>query len=101
MRLPQCLHGDVRRMDQRVEVLIMGDFNGHLETLDGKQNGNGRLLRRLTDDLDLEVVNLRDTCMGQFIWCARNSRTCIDYVPTSPTPRRKLQSMYIDEDETF
>lgn len=48
-------------MNSGVEVLIMGDFNGHLEELDGKENGNGRLLRQLTEDLNLDIVNLRDT----------------------------------------
>ncbi|KAH7943126.1 hypothetical protein HPB52_005621 [Rhipicephalus sanguineus] len=51
--MAQCIREDVARWASHREVLIMGDFNGHLQALDGFQDTNGELLltlapRRLT-----------------------------------------------------
>ncbi|KAH6947304.1 hypothetical protein HPB50_018362 [Hyalomma asiaticum] len=79
----------------------MGDFNGHLQALDGFQDFNGDLVDLTARDLNLEIANLRDDCEGEFTWCARNSRSCIDYVLMSPKLSRHVTSVAIDEDGKF
>ncbi|KAL3209273.1 hypothetical protein MRX96_009265 [Rhipicephalus microplus] len=75
----------------------MGDFNGHLQALDGFQDTNGELLLALARTLALDVLNLRPECEGQYTWSARNSRSCIDYVLATPALARRLTHMNIDE----
>ncbi|KAH6948251.1 hypothetical protein HPB50_023301 [Hyalomma asiaticum] len=92
---------DVQRWAADREVLLMGDFNGHLQALDGFQDFNGDLVDLTARDLNLEIANLRDDCEGEFTWCARNSRSCIDYVLMSPKLSRHVTSVTIDEDGKF
>ncbi|KAH6946036.1 hypothetical protein HPB50_011279 [Hyalomma asiaticum] len=69
--------------------------------LDGFQDFNGDLVDLTARDLNLEIANLRDDCEGEFTWCARNSRSCIDYVLISPKLSRHVTSVTIDEDGKF
>ncbi|KAM7298924.1 uncharacterized protein ISCGN_019491 [Ixodes scapularis] len=75
----------------------MGDFNGHLSELDGWEDSNGRRLLWLAEELQLEVLNLRSTCEGQFTWCARGSKTCIDYALASHRLGKSIARVLIDE----
>ncbi|KAH7943549.1 hypothetical protein HPB52_009205 [Rhipicephalus sanguineus] len=99
--MAQCIREDVARWASHREVLIMGDFNGHLQALDGFQDTNGELLLTLARTLALEVLNLRPECEGQYTWSARNSRSCIDYVLVTPALARRLTHMNIDENGEF
>ncbi|KAH7932191.1 hypothetical protein HPB52_024832 [Rhipicephalus sanguineus] len=99
--MAQCIREDVARWASHREVLIMGDFNGHLQALDGFQDTNGELLLTLARTLALEVLNLRPECEGQYTWSARNSRSCIDYVLATPALARRLTHMNIDENGEF
>lgn len=59
--MTQCIVEDVTRWAIQHEVLI-GDFNGHLQALDGFQDANVDLLMTLAHTLALDVVNLRPDC---------------------------------------
>lgn len=42
-RITQCIAEDIQRWGFNREVLIMGDFNGHVQSIDGFQDHNGEL----------------------------------------------------------
>ncbi|KAH9377410.1 hypothetical protein HPB48_016787 [Haemaphysalis longicornis] len=73
-----CIREDVDRWVADKEVLLLGDFNGHIQPLDGLQDPNGDLMLQAAQELSLEVLNLRPDCEGEFMWCARSSRSCIE-----------------------
>ncbi|KAG0417308.1 hypothetical protein HPB47_005708 [Ixodes persulcatus] len=50
----------------------MGDFNGHLVEIDGREDDNGRRLRQMSEDCELEILNLREECVGQRTWMLRD-----------------------------
>ncbi|KAH7979776.1 hypothetical protein HPB49_010969 [Dermacentor silvarum] len=99
--MTQCIVEDVTRWATQREVLIMGDFNGHLQALDGFQDANGELLMTLAHTLALDVVNLRPDCAGQYTWCARNSCSCIDYALVTSALSLQLTGVNIDESGQF
>ncbi|KAH7946585.1 hypothetical protein HPB52_001620 [Rhipicephalus sanguineus] len=100
-RVIQCIIEDVKRWTPQYEILLLGDFNGHIQCIDGYQNRNGELMIRCTRELSLEVVSLRADCEGEFTWCARNSRTTIDYALVSSKLGAHIAQMHIDEDGHF
>ncbi|KAH9367511.1 hypothetical protein HPB48_009065 [Haemaphysalis longicornis] len=75
----------------------MGDFNGHIQAIDGFQDYNGNLMVGLTEKLSLEIANLRGDCEGDFTWRARNSRSCIDYALISSSLAAHIRQVHIDE----
>lgn len=97
----QCIREDVGRWAADKEVLLLGDFNGHIQPLDGYQDPNGDLMLQTAQQLSLEVLNLRPDCEGEFTWCARSSRSCIDYALVSHKLARHVQHVHIDEAGQF
>ncbi|KAM7313853.1 hypothetical protein ISCGN_003640 [Ixodes scapularis] len=93
-----CVTKDIKALEKGRNILIMGDFNGHLHELDGWEDANGRRLLNLADEFQLELVNLRASCKGQYTWCARGSRTCIDYALVSSRLGKSLVGVSIDEE---
>lgn len=79
----------------------MGDFNGHVQLIDGYQDRNGGLMLQLAERLSLEVANLRPDCIGETTWSARNSRSCIDYALTSPNLTAHMTRVHVDESGQF
>lgn len=73
-----------------------GDFNGHLVELNGREGNNGRMMKRLAEDLEREL--LREDCEGQHTWMARDRRTCIDYALASKRLGSNLQKVVVDEE---
>lgn len=97
----RCIADEVHRWADSKEVLLIGDFNGHIQPLDGFQDSNGELLLQTADALDLKVLNLRADCEGEFTWCARNNRSCIDYALASGGLAQRVTRMHIDEEGAF
>ncbi|XP_037557960.1 uncharacterized protein LOC119435064 [Dermacentor silvarum] len=97
----QCITEDVGRWGSNREVLVMGDFNGHVQLIDGYQDRNGGLMLQLAERLSLEVANLRPDCIGETTWSARNSRSCIDYALTSPNLTAHMTRVHVDESGQF
>ncbi|KAH6945790.1 hypothetical protein HPB50_009948 [Hyalomma asiaticum] len=83
------------------EILILGDFNGHISELDGYTDPNGNLLLWLAERLQLNIANLDPRCEGKYTGCARGSATSIDYVLVSHRLTRLLNSLHIDEEGNY
>ncbi|KAH7985912.1 hypothetical protein HPB49_026218 [Dermacentor silvarum] len=92
---------NVENQDIIQEVLVMGDFNGHVQLIDGYQDRNGGLMLQLAERLSLEVANLRPDCIGETTWSARNSRSCIDYALTSPNLTAHMTRVHVGESGQF
>ncbi|KAH7972898.1 hypothetical protein HPB52_018512 [Rhipicephalus sanguineus] len=97
-RLLECVLGDAERLAGCREVLILGDFNGHISELDGYTDANGKLLTQLAERLQLEILNAASRCEGQTTWCARGSGTSIDYALASDGLVKALRRLHIDEE---
>lgn len=95
-----CIREDLRALRQQHEVLLVGDFNGHLEDLDGRMDANERLLLGLASQEKLTIANLTGKCLGCFTWSMRDRQSCIDYCLLSERLYQRLESMVIDEDGT-
>ncbi|KAH7954694.1 hypothetical protein HPB49_020982 [Dermacentor silvarum] len=100
-RVIHCIIQDVKRWATEREVLLMGDFNGHIHPSDGYQDHNGKILLRCAEELSLEIVNLRADCKGEFTWCARGSRSTIDYALVSAKLAARITQVHIDEAGQF
>ncbi|KAH7986498.1 hypothetical protein HPB52_024913 [Rhipicephalus sanguineus] len=95
-----CIRQDIERWGQGHEVLILSDFNGHIQELDGYTDHNGRLLLEMTQELSLEIANLRADCEGTYTWCARGLSSCIDYALVSPGLGKSLRNVKKHEPAT-
>ena len=61
------------------EVVLVGDFNGHIRELDGEENGNGKIMKDLALALQLRVGNLECENMGGKTWRRGQSSYVLDY----------------------
>ncbi|KAG0444546.1 hypothetical protein HPB47_013673, partial [Ixodes persulcatus] len=95
--IPDCVRHDVQSLDRSHSVLLKGDFNGNLVELDRREDKNGRVLRQLAEDLELEILNLREECEGKHTWKVRDKKTCIDYALASKSLSKRLQKIVVDD----
>ena len=78
----------------------MGDFNAHLERLDGrKTDENGRMVLEWIDSWDLILLNGDEKCKGTYTWIRGNSKTAIDMVMVNRRMYEVCEEMIIDEDK--
>ncbi|KAH7973190.1 hypothetical protein HPB52_022749 [Rhipicephalus sanguineus] len=89
-----CLEKDITQMNR--PVVVVGDFNAHIEALDGTTDRAGRLLLEWTERLGLTLLNATEKCMGRITWAVRGMSSCIDYCFLSPVLLPKLSYMSID-----
>ncbi|KAL3245618.1 hypothetical protein MRX96_046835 [Rhipicephalus microplus] len=97
-RLLECVLEDAECLAGCREVLILGDFNGHISELDGYTDANGKVLIRLSERLQLKILNNISRCEAQTTWFARGSATSIDYALASNELAKVLQRLHIDEE---
>ena len=80
-------------------LLILGDFNGHLETLDGrKEDKNGRMVMEWTTNYDLVLMNTDNKCEGTITREKGEQKTAIDMVLMNRNLYEKCKTMKIDEE---
>ena len=80
-------------------LLILGDFNGHLETLDGrKEDKNGRMVMEWTTNYDLVLMNTDIKCEGTITREKGEQKTAIDMVLMNRNLYEKCKTMKIDEE---
>lgn len=96
-QLADCIHRDAKVMAADRQIIIVGDFNGHINELDGFTDQNGQLMLQMSDKMELVVANLEPRCCGKVTWCARGSATCIDYTLVSAGLNTLLRHIDIDE----
>lgn len=101
VHLVECVRQDAIRLAAEKQLIILGDFNGHLSELDGRNDANGRLLLQLAQELNLVIANLEPRCEGQATWCARGSSTTIDYALVTPNLLSALRTVAVDEDGLY
>ncbi|KAL1430218.1 hypothetical protein MTO96_015283 [Rhipicephalus appendiculatus] len=89
-----CMERDISELD--MPVVILGDFNAHIEDLDGKTDRAGKLLLTWVERLDMIIVNTTEKCTGRTTWAARETETCIDYCVMTSDVFPRLSSMAID-----
>lgn len=94
----ECVRRDARQWATDRELIILGDFNGHLSELDGHTDFNGRLVLGLAEDMQLSILNLDQRCVGQVTWCARGSATTIDYALISHGLDSACRMCTVDEE---
>ena len=81
-------------------LIILGDFNAHLERLDGrKTDENGRMVLEWIDSWDLILLNGDEKCKGTYTWIRGNSKTAIDMVMVIRRMYEVCEEMIIDEDK--
>lgn len=62
------------------KIIIMGDFNAHIQELDKKENSNGYLMRKFMDSANMIIGNCTSKYSGGSTWHNNIKETCIDWV---------------------
>ena len=88
-----------RIVERREKVVVVGDFNAHLEEIDGRKNWNGEKFRELLEEGRLINVNTTERCRGQYTWVRGDTRTTIDYVLADDKAWEKIKKMEVDEEK--
>ena len=70
---------DEARKEGIQEIVVVGDFNGHIRELDGEENENGRALKDLALTLQMRIGNLECEAMGGKTWRRGQSAYVLDY----------------------
>ena len=82
-------------------VVIVGDMNAHLESLDGRKNVNTEVLEDLLTENALVCVNLTEKCEGKWTWESRGTKTAIDYCMVNQAAWERVREMKIDEEKVL
>ena len=81
-------------------ILILGDFNGHIGILGPQQsNANGKKLMNFTDDLGLLILNLDTNCSGEITRYQHPFRSTIDFALCNNNMYKFFSHMIIDEEQ--
>ena len=81
-------------------LMVIGDFNGHLEELDGrKDDNNGKMVKEWINEYDLMLMNGDEKCEGTFTREQGNLKTAIDMVMVNRALYDKCKGMKIDEEK--
>ena len=81
-------------------LIVLGDFNAHLERLDGrKTDENGRMVQDWMDTYGLILLNGDEKCTGTYTWMRGDSKTAIDMVMVNRKLYGACEEMIIDENK--
>ena len=95
-----CLQADLLCMQSKNwTIFLLGDFNGHLQELDGADNVNGTKLQSFAMQNNLIIGNLMDTCDGKVTWSRGEQSSTIDYALIQDSTWYMVTHMTVDEDE--
>ncbi|KAH7972462.1 hypothetical protein HPB52_012450 [Rhipicephalus sanguineus] len=89
-----CVERDIQTIG--LPTIIIGDFNAHIEDLDGKTDRMGKYLLDWADKEGLVILNTSDKCVGKTTWAVSDKQTCIDYCLVSPILFPRVVGMSID-----
>ena len=97
------LRSDIERImeNNKMEgLMIMGDFNGHLKMIDGKDDDeNGKMILEWIEKYKLIMLNLEDRCEGIYTRIRGEQKTTIDYVLVNDRVYEDFRHMHIDEEK--
>ena len=76
-----------------------GDMNAHMQQLNGRIDGRGKLLVELANQHDLSITNLSEKCRGKVTRTQGGKSTTITYVLCNALAGRNIYDMHIDENK--
>ena len=87
-------------LDNKMSVIVMGDFKGHGGFL-GDQDNNHNLVKLLefVERWNLIIMNCDTKCRGTFTRIYRDNKSVIDYILVNEAMYKHYDSMVIDEDK--
>ena len=74
-----------------------GDMNVHIWELDKCENKNGKLLKSVMDEINLQILNCVWDSMKCATWFSENSEFTLDYVCVNDSALKCVESAYILE----
>lgn len=98
------LQEEIREMSNEGDILIAMDGNGRIGLLDEEISRNGRLLLRVFQEENLNLMNGSDKCQGKIT--RKNTKkdneiSAIDFVVASHEVKNMITKMVIDEDGMY
>ena len=85
--------------DEGLKIMIEGDMNAHTWELDKCENNNGKLLKNMVNEMNLQIMNCVWEHMNGPTWFSENSEFTLDYICDDDCALKSVQSAYIFERE--
>ena len=63
-----------------LKIMIGGDMNAHIWELNQYENNNGKLLKNMVNDMNLQILNCIWERMNGPTWFSENSEFTLDYI---------------------
>ena len=99
-RIYAQLNREMESIPEGEDVLVMGDFNGHVGFLgEQERNRNGEMMLRFMEKWNLIMLNVDEKCEGVYTRVQGNERSVIDYFLASEGMSSLLDNMKIDEEK--
>ena len=80
-----------------LNIMIDGDMNAHIWELDKCENKNGKPLKSVMDEINLQILNCVWDSMKGATWFSENSEFTLDYVCVNDSALTCVESAYILE----
>ena len=98
-RNKSILEGLRRIREREDKIIFVGDFNAHMEEIDGRNNWNGSVLREFIKKERLINVNVTNKCRGKYTWSRNGVETVIDCFLVDENLWKEVTGMRIDENK--
>ena len=85
--------------DEGLKIMIGGDMNAHIWELDKCESSNGKLLKNMVNEMNLQIMNCVWERMNGPTWFSENSEFTLDYICVDDCALKSVQSAYILERE--
>ena len=97
-KITKKIEEHVDKTECNENMILMGDFNGHLDFL-GNQNcdRNGKFVKKLMDEKDLILLNIEEECEGIVTWEKKDMKSTIDFLLVNRELYKRFGNMKIDE----
>ena len=88
------------RQHRNERVLVVSDINEHIGLLGERINAKESMLREVCGEESLEILN-ETVAEGNVTGCRRKQQSVVDYVLANELARKKVMSVFIDEEKEF
>ena len=82
-----------------LKIMIGEDINAHIWELDKCENKNGKLLKNMVNEMNLQIMNCVWERLTGPIWFSENSEFTFDYICVDECTLKSVLSVYILERE--